>query len=101
MACAVETPISMVWPSVALAVTSAASVFEAPGLFSTTTVWPHIGVSLSATARAIWSVPPPGEAPTSNLTGLVGHSCASAGAPIDTARPSIKVLISFIFTGVS
>jgi tripartite-type tricarboxylate transporter receptor subunit TctC len=38
MAWAVETPITIVWPSVDLAVTSAARVFEAPGRFSTTTV---------------------------------------------------------------
>ncbi len=37
MAWAVTTPITSVWPSVDLAVASAASVFDTPGLFSTTT----------------------------------------------------------------
>ena len=63
MAWAVDTPITMVCASPDLAARSAASVFEAPGLFSTTTVWPSLGPSLSATARAMASVPPPGPIP--------------------------------------
>ena len=73
MAWAVTTPITMVCPSVDLAVMSTAMVFETPGRFSTTTGCLSSGASRSATARAMASVPPPGAEPTSMRTCLVGQ----------------------------
>ena len=86
MAWAVDTPITKVWPSVDLAVTSAARVLDAPGRFSTTTLCLSSGPRRSATARAMASVPPPGAEPTSSFTGWRGHSWAEA---VDTAVPSV------------
>ncbi len=42
----------------------------APGLFSTTTEVPRLSFILSASRRAITSVPPPGGKPTNSRTGL-------------------------------
>ncbi len=68
-----------VWPSgAARAVTSAAIVFPAPGRFSTTNTWPKAAWNLSASMRAMMSVPPPGEAPTMIFTGLDGHAVGDA-----------------------
>ena len=77
MAWAVTTPMTMVWPSVDLAVMSTASVLETPGRFSTITGCLSSGPSLSATARAMASVPPPGADPTSMRTGLTGQFAES------------------------
>ena len=53
--------IRMVWPSAAdFATASVARMVLAPGLFSTTTGWPHAALSFSAIWRAITSMPPPG-----------------------------------------
>jgi hypothetical protein len=47
-------------------------LFEAPGLFSTTTGWPSEAVILSASTRAITSMAPPVVAGTMIFTGRVG-----------------------------
>ena len=59
-------------------------VFDAPGRFSTTNGWPKTAWYLSASMRAMMSVPPPGEAPTMMRTGLVGQVWAS-GEPLEAA----------------
>ena len=43
-----------------VATESVATMVFAPGLFSTTTGWPHMPVSFSAIWRAMTSMPPPG-----------------------------------------
>ncbi|CFN80198.1 Uncharacterised protein [Bordetella pertussis] len=43
-----------------------------PGLFSTTNDWPSASVSSLAMMRAITSVVPPAEKPTTMRTGLSG-----------------------------
>ncbi|MCY1545081.1 hypothetical protein D9M68_810060 [compost metagenome] len=94
----------MVCPSDDLAARSAASVLDAPGLFSTTTVCLSRGPSLSATARAMASVPPPGADPTSRRRGLLGQSalCAWAGARADRHRaPAAIAANSRVFMVVS
>jgi hypothetical protein len=53
-------------------------VFAAPGRFSTTNGWPNAAVNLSASMRAMMSVPPPGEAPTRMRTGLEGQGAVCA-----------------------
>src|SRR5215510_15510420 len=56
----------------------------APGLFSTTTCWPHISESRAPTMRPIPSMPPPGVNGTTSLTKRVGQACgevACAAAP--------------------
>src|SRR5262245_19576594 len=53
----------------------------APGLFSTTTCWPHISDSRAPRMRAMPSMPPPGVNGTISLTTRVGHGAgACAGA---------------------
>src|SRR5476651_2537417 len=56
-----------------------------PGLFSTTTGWPHLADSLSANTRAVMSTPEPGPSGITNLTGCCGHVCAGDGAAVDTS----------------
>src|ERR1700687_4394369 len=56
-----------------------------PGLFSTTTGWPHLADSLSANNRAVMSTPEPGPSGIYNTTGRCGHVCADDGAAIDTS----------------
>src|SRR2546430_216929 len=51
----------------------------APGLFSTTTCWPHISESRAPTMRPIESMPPPGVNGTTRRTKRVGQACANAG----------------------
>ncbi|MNX73507.1 hypothetical protein D3C86_1049080 [compost metagenome] len=101
MAWAVDTPMTMVWLSADFAAWSAASVLEAPGLFSTTTVCFSIGPRRSATARAMASVPPPGADPTSRRNGLFGQSavCAWAGARVvrHSAAAATAARILWIF----
>ena len=46
----------------------------APGLFSTTTCWPHISDSRAPTMRPMPSMPPPGVNGTTSLTKRVGQS---------------------------
>src|SRR3982074_901241 len=50
----------------------------APGLFSSSTCWPHISLSFAADKRAIRSELPPGGYATISLTGFVGYCCAAA-----------------------
>lgn len=69
-----------VWPSVDLAVTSAAKVLDTPGRFSTTMGCLSSGPSRSATGRAMALVPPPGAEPTGMRTGLLGQSWARTAA---------------------
>jgi hypothetical protein len=65
----------------ALAVTSAAIVFDAPGRLSTTKGCLSASVSFSPSMRATMSVPPPAGAPTISRTGLDGNvSCARGAA---------------------
>ncbi|KAG1425499.1 hypothetical protein G6F57_023377 [Rhizopus arrhizus] len=98
----------MVWLSADFAARSAASVLDAPGLFSTTTVCLSMGPSLSATARAMAAVPPPGADPTSRRSGLVGQSagcawaCAGPGPMTDRHRaPAAIAANTRIFMVVS
>src|SRR5216683_1730646 len=72
-----------VWPSGSAWAAKSAPIFPpAPVLFSTTTGWPHLAVSLSAAMRARTSLmPPPGNG-TMNLTGRAGNpggTCPCAG----------------------
>jgi hypothetical protein len=62
-----------------LAVTSAAIVFDAPGLFSTTNGCFIDSWNFSASIRAMMSVPPPALAPTRIFTGLEGKAESAAG----------------------
>ena len=64
---------STVWPSgSALATWRPAIPPAAPGRFSTTTLWPSRGESLSANRRAMTSTPPPGGKPTTRRIGRFG-----------------------------
>ena len=58
---------------------SAAIVFDAPGLLSTTNGCFSESASSLPSMRATMSVPPPGDAPTIIFTGLDGQDCAAAG----------------------
>src|SRR2546430_785397 len=70
IACPVLVATMRVWPSgAALAVKSAASVFDAPGRFSTTNGCLKRSANLSASRREMMSMPPPGEAPAMIFTG--------------------------------
>jgi hypothetical protein len=59
-------------------------VLAAPGLFSTTKVWPDCSPIFWATVLAKASEAPPGGKGTMTLTGLLGHVCAIA--PKESAR---------------
>src|SRR5256885_835902 len=75
-----------------------AMMLSPPGLFSTTTGWPHLTCSFSASNRAPISAPAPGPNGTMNLTARVGQFCACAGA--STVRNSARraaILQSFPF----
>jgi hypothetical protein len=62
-----------------LATKSVSRLFEAPGLFSTTTTgWPSGPEIFSATERAIRSIAPPVVAGTTIFTAREGHPCAAA-----------------------
>src|SRR5664280_2412853 len=61
-----------------------------PGLFSTTTGWPHLADSLSANTRAVMSTPEPGPSGITNLTGCCGHVCADDGAAVDTSAAELQ-----------
>ena len=88
MACPVLVATMRVWPSgAALAVKSAASVFDAPGRFSTTNGCLKRSANLSASRREMMSMPPPGEAPAMIFTGLAGFGWASAA--LDQSRRKI------------
>src|SRR5471032_462389 len=75
--------INSVYPSAAaLATNSAATIDCAPGLFSTITGWLSLDCSRAATMRAIRSLPPPAEYPTTSRIGLLGYCWATAGLHI-------------------
>ena len=58
-----------------------AMIASPPGLFSTTTGWPHLADSLSANTRAVMSTPEPGPSGMMNLTGRGGQLlCRRRGA---------------------
>src|SRR6185312_9384116 len=65
-----------------------------PGLFSTTTDWPHFCESLSANSRAVISTPEPGPSGTMKRTGRVGQLCAEAGAASAIAAKAIETVAS-------
>src|SRR5471030_2726326 len=76
--------INSVYPSgAALATNSAATIDCAPGLFSTMTGWLNLDCSRAATMRAIRSLPPPAEYPTTSRIGLLGYCWATAGPHVD------------------
>ena len=50
----------------------------APGLFSTTTGWPHFSASFGPMTRARMSMPVPGENGTTSVTGREGNACGKA-----------------------
>src|SRR6516165_1834200 len=80
--------IPMVPPSgSALAIASVPRLPLAPGLFSTTKVWPSFWPSRSPIIRAAMSGVEPGPKGTMILTDLSGHSCAGA-APRASHRPN-------------
>src|SRR5262245_36265579 len=81
-----EWTISVVPSGGDLATWLAPIVPPAPGRFSITTVWFHISLSFCPTVRARMSVALPAVNGTTIFTGLLGNSCASAGAP-STASP--------------
>ena len=100
IACPVLVATSSVWPScVALAVTSAAMVLDAPGRFSTTKGCLNASLNFSASMRATISVPPPADAPTITFTGLVGYCvCAAAVALVHATRPR-SIALTIVFVG--
>jgi hypothetical protein len=51
---------------------------DAPGLFSTTTLWPKISASCTESKRATLSTAPPGAKPTNKRIGLSEDDCAFA-----------------------
>src|SRR4030081_2532846 len=57
---------------------SAAMLPPAPGLFSTTTDWPHTSCRRLETRRAVISVEPPAVNGTTTRTGLAGQPAADA-----------------------
>src|SRR5262245_15145386 len=59
----------------------------APGLFSTTTCWPHISESRAPTMRPIPSMPPPGVNGTTSLTKRTGQVCGEVVACANAPRP--------------
>src|SRR3954462_6036082 len=74
----------------------AARLRFAPGLFSMTTGWPHIGERREATARVMTSVAPPGAYATPIFTTFEGYFWASAAtepAASATARNAFMELI--------
>src|SRR5689334_4193019 len=50
----------------------------APGLFSTTTLWPHASPSFCAIVRPVVSSGPPGGNGTTSFAGFAGNGCAAA-----------------------
>ena len=81
---------SSVWPSGGASATCRVAITELPpGLLSTSTGTPRIGVSRSARLRATTSVPPPGPNGTTMRTGWDGNSAApTSGAAIIAAAAS-------------
>src|SRR3954470_23605838 len=74
----------------------------APGLFSTTTAWPHFSCSFCPTARARMSAVPPGGDGTMNLMGLAGHACAAASVEAAaSAGAAVSGFPTFFILGLS
>src|SRR5947207_2167873 len=75
---------------------SEAMLPPAPGLFSTTTCWPHISDSLAPTTRPMVSTPPPGVNGTIMRTKRLGHAGwasaegATVGASAEAAASETK-----------
>src|SRR5260221_7528188 len=75
-----------VWPSGGdLATYSVPTTVPAPGLFSTTTGWPHTSCIFADTRRPMMSVAPPGGNGTIRRTGRVGKVCAPAAKDASAA----------------
>src|SRR5216683_502096 len=64
---------------------------EAPVRFSTMNCCFSDSVSFAARMRASGSTEPPGGYGETNLTGLVGHSCAKAGNERHSNSKSLKI----------
>ena len=57
-----------------------------PGLFSTTTGWPHFCDSFSENSRAPMSAPAPGPNGTMNFTARVGQACCACAGASDASK---------------
>ena len=84
--CVLPVVSSRVWPSVARATASAATVPPAPVRFSTTTFCPSAACKPGASSRAVMSVTPPGAKGLTMRSVARGQSgaCANAGEASDT-----------------
>ncbi len=73
-------------------------VFDAPGRFSTTNDCLNASENLSASIRAMMSVPPPALAPTRTFTGRVGQagSAAVAGAARSAAQAAASRVVQIL-----
>src|SRR4051812_5804721 len=69
---------------------------DAPVRFSTRKFCLSESVSLAASRRASGSTEPPGGYGETNLTGLVGHSCAAVPSEIASKRENARSLESNI-----
>jgi hypothetical protein len=61
----------------------------APGLFSTTTFWPHVSLNFCAIPRPTTSSGPPGGKGTTRRAGRDGNACAIAGSVPVATTPAI------------
>ena len=78
-----------VWPSGLARATCWLPILpRAPATFSTTTGWPSLGDSRSATKRAMMSGPVPGVNGTTSLIGWSGQAKAARTASGAAARPA-------------
>src|SRR4051812_47139515 len=78
----------------------------APARFSTTTCWPSVRLILSATVRAIASLPPPAAYGTTSVIGRDGKSSAAAAAVMTTiadirmmARMRVGIALALMLLG--
>ena len=78
----------------ALATKSVPTTVPAPGLYSTSTVWPQAVCRCCCSERARMSIAPPGALGTISVTGLLGKVCALAGS-VDkpTAAPKAATAV--------
>ena len=81
-------PITIVWPSLALAAASTPSRPPAPGLLSTTTAWPQRAASLSDMARTMRSSELPGPVGTTMRTVRVGHALCALASCAAVMKPA-------------
>src|SRR5688572_7737330 len=70
---------------------------EAPVRFSTMKFCFSDSVSFAASRRASGSTEPPGGYGETNLTGLLGHSCATAPQEMHSSRTNLKSHIASSF----